>query len=450
MRKDKIFLEKNNDKEDIMLERLEKIAEFAGLDLKELGFEEYEVKDVECFNEEVELINKKTGKPEKFKLYLAITENSKAKKDEEAIFEIEYLVKDDKVYTINDLILEYEGFENIKDVMERARENEKLPEKKQDERFKIHRLSEEREKALEKEQKGKNNKDEKEHEVDDDELINDKEPKNVWQVIDVDKAYVEEWKTVRRAFRIPPGVRKLVVAKTMKNDTNALAPDMTIYMLDDQGNIIEEANGKTIKDIFKIDRAAGRNSVDNTNTQFNLENDYAEREEGQILRSFQSINNKDLYLYTNQKVVGEYPEVCVGKKSLENNFVGVQLETHNVEMQHNLTPQENLRGTKGIYHAEKVDEEVEQHMEHGDDGKEIELENADGDERTIEICDSPYIPGTEITWKELSETTGEGITKLQERFERETEQGKDSKEIIGGIIADYNMINDHTPGNRRR
>lgn len=449
MRKDEIFLEKYNKEEDILLKRLEKIAEFAGLDLKELGFEEYEVKDVEHYNEEVELINKRTGKAEKFKLYIAVTENSKAKKDEEAIFEIEYLVKDDKVYTINDLILEYEGFENIKDVIERAEENEKLPEKKQYEKFKIHRLSEEREKALEKEQKG-NAKDAKEYESDDENQINDNKPENVWQIIDVDKAYAEEWKTVRAAFGIPNGVQKLVIAKPMKGDENALTPDMTIYMLDEQGNFVDEVNDKTVKHLFKVDRAAGKNSVSNKNTQFDLENEKAERSDGQILRSFQSINDKDLYLYANQKMVGEYPEVCVGKKSLDNNFVGVQLDTRNVEVQTNLIPQENLRGTKGEYHANNVNKEVEKHMEHGDDDENIPLENADGDEKTVALCDSPYIPGTEITWEELSKTTGEGIKKLQERFEREAEKGKEAKDIVAEIITDYKMFEqERTPGNRR-
>lgn len=449
MRKDEIFLEKNNEEEDILLKRLEKIAEFAELDLKELGFEEYKVTDIENYNEEVELINKETGKTEKFKLYIAITENSKAKKNEDAIFEIEYLVKDDKVYTINDLILEYEGFENIRDVVERAKENEKLPEKKQDERFKIHRLSEEREKALEKEKKGLDNKDEEEHEEDKTEITK-KMQKNIWQIVDVDKAYAEEWKTVRKAFGIPNGVQKLAIAKPMKNDENALTPDMTIYMLDEQGTIVEEINGKTIQDLFKVDRAAGKNSVSNESTEFDLENEMAERSDGQILRSFQSINDSSLYLYTNQKKVGEYPEACIGKKSLENNFVGVPLETRNVEVQTNLIPQENLRGTKGIYHADKVDEEVKQHIDHGDDEDKIPLENADGDESTVTLCNSPFIPGTKITWEELSEATGEGITKLQERFEREMKKDKEPKEIVEEIITDYKMIErGNTRENRR-
>jgi len=191
----------------------------------------------------------------------------------------------------------------------------------------------------------------------------------------------------------------------------------------------------------------------NINTQYDWKNEYAERSDGQILRSFQLVNDPDLYIYTNPKEVGEYTNVCLGKKSLENNFVGIPLETRNVEIQANLKLQEKLRGTKGIYHAEKVDAEVEQHDEHGDDNEKIAIENADGNEKTVAVCDSPYIPGTEMTWEELSKITGEGVNRLQERFEREIrkDERRESAEIVKEIITDYKMSErGQAPCNRRR
>lgn len=420
-----------------ILKKLRDIKQTAKVDLETNNFENHEVTDVIRYNENVKVTNKKTGKQEEFTLYVVITENCKAKKGEEAIFEIEYMEnKDGEVFTIADLIHEYDGFENIKDVIDKAKENEKLSENKKDEKTQKQSLLD-----LEQEET-------KEQELEVDEKENDKKstltgakPKNVMQTVNIDKAYTEEWKTVRRAFKIPEGVESIAIAEPIKGDTNALSQDLTIYMLDKNGNIIENVDGKNIKDFFKVDEAMGKNAMNNESTQLGLDEESAKRTDGQISRNFRSIQNPDLYLATNKKRVGEYVEVSAGRKTLDgNDFTGVQLETRNVEVQTDLEKQKIVSGYRGIYNADNIDKEVDEHVEHGDEEKEIATENADGQENTIEICDSPYIPGTEMTWEELSEETGEGITKLQERFEKEVEAGKEPKKIVEEIEYDYGMI----------
>jgi len=418
-----------------ILRKLRDIKQTATVDLETNNFENYEVKDVIHYNEMVKLTNKKTGKKEEFTLYVVITENFKATKDKEAIFEIEYVEnKNGETFTIADLIHEYDGFENIKDVVDKSKENEKLSENKKDKKLAKESLMElEKEEIKEKE--------ENEKEAIKTSNITGAKPKNVMQTVNIDKAYVEEWKTVRRAFKIPQGVESIAVSEPMKGDTNALADDLTIYMLDKNGNIIENVEGNNIKDFFKVDETMRKNAMNDASTQLGLNEESAKRADGQIVRNFRSIQNPDLYLATNQKRVGEYIEVSAGRKTKDgNDFVGVQLETRNVEVQTDLEKQKIVSGHRGIYNADNIDKEVDEHVNHGDDEKKIAIENADGQENTIEICDSPYIPGTEMTWEELSEETGEGITKLQERFERELEDGKEPKEIVEEIEYDYGMI----------
>ena len=429
-------MDKNKEK---VLEKLNNVKNIAQADLEANNFENYIVDNVIHYNTKVELINKQTNKKEEFELYIVITENTKPEKGEDPIFEIEYLEdKEGKLFTIADLIKEYEGFENIKDVIDKTKENEEKPEEEQEEELKKDNLKDlEEEKELEdNEQKDK----EEEEKDSEDKKI---KPKYVIQSIDVDKTYIDNWTTVRRGFDIPQGVKEIAIAKPMQKDENILSSSMTIYMLDANGNIIEEANNKTIEDIFEIDEATGKNPIQDDNTKLELDG-YAERNKGQTMRRFKSKNDPDLYLSAEQKKVGDYAEVYAGKKTMDgNDSVEVQLETRNVEIQTSLEMQKIVSGYKGIYNKENIDKEVDMHEEHGDDMDKLEVENADGKENTVILCESPYIPGTEKTWEELSEETGESVTKLQKRFEKELMKGKEPQEILEEIEYDYGMI-EHT------
>lgn len=424
-----------------MLKKLRDIKKVAQKDLKANNFENYEVKNVTHYNEKVELINKKNNKKEVFDLYVVTTENTKAKKGEDPIFEIEYLEdKKGKIFTIADLIREYEGFESIRDVIDNARENQEKDEEEQDKELRIDNLEElEAEEKEEKEEK----------EIDDEsegKKLNRKndltgtKPKYVIQTIDIDKAYIDNWTTVRRGFGIPAQAEQIAIAKPMQKDENILSSNMTMYMLDAKGNILEEVNGKTIKDYFKIDVETGKNPITDENAKLELDG-YAERNEGQTMIRYRSTHDTDLYLSAEQKRVGDYAEIYAGRKTMNgNDSVEVQLETRNVGIQTSLEMQKVISGYKGIYNKENIDKEVDMHAEHGDNKEKIAIKNADGKINTVELCESPYIPGTDKTWEELSDETGEGVKKLQERFARELEKGKEPKDVLEEIEYDYEMI----------
>lgn len=421
----------NTEREE-MLEKLRNVKQTSESYLKENNFENYVVKNVIHYNKKVQLVNKETNKKEEFDLYAVIAENTNPEKDGEEIFELEYLAnKEGKIFTISDLIKEYEGFENIKDVVDKTKENEEKPEEDQDKELKKDNL-EELEAEKEQEEKGETKnkdkkKDAKEESKDD---LTGKKPKYVIQTIDIDKAYIDNWTTVRRGFDLPAGVEKIAIATPMQKDDNILSSSMTMYMIDNRGNILENVNGRTIKDFFEIDDATGNNPMYDDNTKLELEG-YAEKNKGQTMRRFKSKENPDLYLSAEQKRVGDYVEVYAGRKTNDGNDpVEVQLETNNVEIQTSLEMQQIISGYKGIYNKENIDKEADEHENHGDDEMKIKKENADGDRYTVEECDSDLIPNTEITWKQLSKSMGDkNINELKEEFYKSFD-GENGQELI--------------------
>lgn len=423
----------NKEKEE-MLEKLRNVKQTAEIDLQEKpGYENYEVRNVKYYGK-VELINKRTGEKEGFDLHVIEV----ADKNIGEIEPIYYL--NGKEIDFAELLRDYESPEPIKDLVDRAEENKEKPEKEQDKELKIEDLNE-LEKENEQEKKGETKnvnkkKDEKEESKND---LTGKKPKYVIQTIDIDKAYIDNWTTVSKGFDLPPEVKYIAIASPMQKDDNILSSNMTMYMLDNRGNILENVNGKTIKNFFEIDDATGNNPMYDDNTKLELEK-YAEKNKGQTMRRFKSKQNPDLYLSAEQKKVGQYVEVYAGRRTRNGNDpVEVQLETDNVEVQTSLEMQKIVSGYKGIYNKEDIDKEVDIHEAHGDDKMNIAKENADGKRTTIEICESSIIPGTDKTWEELSDQTGEGVKKLQERFEREFEKGKKPEEIIEEIEYDYEM-----------
>lgn len=418
-----------------MLEKLNNVKELAQNYFKENNFENYAVKNVIHYNKKVELVNKETGEKEEFDLYAVIAENTDIEKGGEPIFELEYLEdKNGNIVTISDLIREYEGFESIKDVVDKTQENEEKPEKEQNKELKKDSLEElEKEKGQEKEEKKKDKEDSKSD-------LTGKKPTHVLQTIDADSTYVDNWTTVSKAFDLPPEVKYIAIAHPMQKDDHILSSTMTMYMLDNSENVIENVRGKTIRDYFEIDNATGHNPMHDDNTKLELEEDYAEKNIGQTMRRFKSKEDPDLYLSIEQKEVGGYHEVYAGGRTLDGNDpVEVQLETRNVEIQTDLEMQKIISGRKGYRNKDKIDSEADAHKEHGDDEEKLPVAHADGDERTI-VFKCKYIPGTDKTWEELSKETGENIQELQERFVRELRDGNKPKDIVEEIEYDYEMV----------
>lgn len=426
----------NKEKEE-MLEKLNRVKQTAENYLAENKFDNYIVKNVVRYNKEIQLTEKDSedNKTKRFHLYVVELENTDPELEgEDLLTELEYLEDEDgNLYTISDLIQEYEGFENIKDVVYKTKENEEKPEEEQNKELKKDNLAE-LEEEKEREEKSEEKEDEEETKND----LTGKKPKYVMQTIDVNSTYIDNWTTVSKGFNLPPEVKQIAIASPTQKDDHILSSTMTMYMLDSRGNIIENVEGKTVRDYFEIDDATGHNPMYDDNTKLELDG-YAEKNKGQTMRRFKSKEDPDLYLSIEQKEVGGYHEVYAGGKTLDGNDpVEIQLETRNVEIQTDLEMQKIISTYSGQYNKDEMDLEADQHEQHGDDEERIPVEHADGEERTI-IFKCKYIPGTDMTWEELSEETGEGINKLQERFGRELRSGKEPNAIVEEIEYDYEI-----------
>lgn len=410
-------------KEEI-LENLRQIKEKVENDLKNNhpGYENYQVKNVTHYNKKVELINKQTNEIEEFDLSVAEIENP----DTKQIMKMYYLNGEEVDFS--ELLLKYDSPEPIKDVVDKTEKNEKQTENEQDKELRKEELNE-----LEKEKQQEENKKENKK-------INPK-AEHVIQTIDVNQAYVDNWTTVSRGFKLPANVKEIAIAYPNKNDSNTLASNMTIYMLDNRGNIIQDID---VKEYFDIDDSTGNNPMYDDNTKLELDG-YAEKNKSQTMKRFESKKNYNLYLSAEQKKVGEYVEVYAGSKTFDGNDpVEVQLETRNEEIQTSLEMQEIISGRKGLYNKDNIDKEADFHEKHGDDIEEISKENSDGNKNTIDVCENELsddiIPGTKMTWKELFEITGEGEEKLKDRFQREFDKNpRESEKIVEDIEEDYEI-----------
>lgn len=419
-----------------ILKKLRELRYIAEIDLKANNFENYTVKNVIHYNKKVELVNKKNGKKEEFNLYVVVTENSKSEKGEDPIFEIEYLEdKKGKVFTIVDLIREYEGFENIKDVVDKTKENEEKPEEEQDEELAKENLNE-LEDEKEQEEKGEE-KQEKEQEE-----RKRRKPSHIIERVNPDKAKLDYWQNIKQAFGLPEEVDTLAFSYPESSGDKVDYANITVYMLDKDGYIIEDLD---VDDYFEFDSSTGNNPMQDDVVRHEEDENKgkAQIEENRTMIRLKGKNSadKNTYISLEQKSgVGDYNDINAGRKTVAGNQnVEKQLETDRVRVWDS-EREKIVKSNAGIYNMNEIFEEAEEHKEHGDEGY-INKENADGNENTIKLCDSPYIPGTEITWQELSEETGEGITKLQERFEREVVKNHlDPKEAIEVIEGDYGMI----------
>ena len=420
-----------------LLEQLRGIKSTAQMDLAvREGYESYNVINVVNYNKNVELINIGTEEPEYFDLCVVIAEDPNTGE----IIEIYYLNGEEADFA--ELMMKYESATPIKDVLVDTEKNMELDEDEQDEELVKQDLEELEEKEREQEEKG-----ETKEEYEEETTLTGMKPKYMVQTIDVDKTYVDNKTTVRKAFNIPAEVQGLAIAKPLQEDENVLSHDLTMYMLDSNGRVIEDVDGIKIDDIFEVDAATGKSPRRDENSKLEL-GGYAERNKSHTLRRFQSKENPNLFLSAEQQKIGDYAQVYAGRKTKDgNDAVEVQLETRNVPIQTSLEMQRVASGYKGIYNIENIDKEVDEQEEYGEDLDKIEKENADGEQHTKTTVNSSIIPGTEMTWEELADETGESIKNLQERFERELEDGKKPSEIVDEIEYDYEMI-DHTRDRR--
>lgn len=408
-------------KREELLNKLETIKEKAQEDLKNnhIGYENCVVKNVIHYDKKVELINKETNKKEEFDLCVAVIEDP----DTKTTMNMYYLNGEEVDFT--ELMLEYEAPESIKDVIDRTKENEEKPKEEQDKELKSDKLDElEKEKIEDKGEKETNKKKEKK---DKDSRIGEK-PKYIIQTVDVDRAYIDKWHTLRSKLDLPSEVKELAFAYPNTDEDKNLSDDLVVIMLDKDGKRIKEtSDGTKVTDILTVDNATGDNPMYDDNTKLELEG-YAKKNKNMTMKRFKAkeIKDNNFYLSVEQKEVGGYSELYAGGKTHDGNDpVEVQLETDNVGIQTDLEMQEIMNDRRGVHNKDNIDKEADMHEEHGDDTDIIKKENADGNDATFEFCEN------EKDWEELA--TKWGYYK----------DGKPDSEKAKNIYKEYKENNPH-------
>lgn len=423
-----------------LLDKIEKkVIPFVKAYLEEHDFENYDIKDVFCYRKEIELVNKKTKQPEKLKLYAVQTENLIPEEGKDPRFELECLEDENgNLFTIEELMRKYEekSFGNIGKVVQDTEHNEELPEEEQDEELRKDTLEE-----LKEEKEQEESKDEKDNEGETNkEEPKKRKPKHVIEKVNPDKAKMDYWQTVKQAFGLPPQVATLAFAYPVSSEDKVDYANITIYMLDKDGNIIDDLN---VDDYFEFDSSTGNNPIQDEVVRHEEDENRgtAQIEENRTMIRLKAkkSNDKNTYISLEQQDdFGDHNDINAGRKILAGTQnVEKQLETDriiDIDSERELL----MKSNAGLDNMNDIFGEGRRHQEHENE-EYIHTENADGESQTIEICSSDIIPGTDITWEELSDRTGEGIKKLQERFERELEKGKNPANIVEEIEYDYDM-----------
>lgn len=413
-----------NKRKEEMLNYLKQVADLSITELKErAGYENYEIVDVQYCGE-VERTNRRTGE----KITLPRVKVIAADKDnKELITQSTYIGLEE---LDGELLKEYEITESIRD--------EVGNESKEDERYSLRELEEEKSKeqediTKEEDTKKKDNKEENQNKK--------RKPSHVIERVNPDKAKMDYWQTVKQACGLPEKVDTLAFSYPVSTEDKVDYANITVYMLDKDGYIIDDLD---IDDYFEFDSSTGNNPIQDDVVRHEEEDSNPGKVQIEDNRTMirlyaKNSDDKNTYISLEQKnSFGDYNDINAGRKTVAGTQnVEKQLETDRVRVWDS-EEEKLMKSNAGMFNMNEIFEEAEVHKEHGDEDY-IHAQNADGDNETIKICDTSIIPGTNKTWEELSEETGEGIKKLQERFEREFGKGKKPEDILEEIEYDYEM-----------
>lgn len=386
------------------------------------GFQNYEVIKVVHYYDPVKLVNKETGDVEELDLSVAIAQDSETLE----IIEIYYI--DGKEADLALLMKEYESPMPIKDLIDNEEPDLELYDEREKEEL-IEIIEFEDSEEEKDEEHGEKTK----HKEEDKNIMKTR-PLNIIQRIDPHTTYVNGLQTVSKVFNLSTDVHELVVAYPQQGDNEVLSASITLYMLDKNGNVLEKSNGKKIKELFEMDRATGINSISDDSTRRKLDGT-VEQNANRTMARFKSKEDNASAISIDQKKTLDHHQVYAGKEAINTTDNGeVELDRKdNGSIQTNLNAQKVVDYGDGTHKEKEVADEANKSVENGADKENITIEEVK------ETSDSIYIPGTEKTWEELSEETGENIAVLQERFEREIADGKEAKDIVDEIEYDYEM-----------
>jgi len=356
---------------------LKGISKKAGEDIRNnyIGYEKYIVKTVKHFDKDIELVNRKTKKSEKYDLTIVEFQNP----DNPTEIRVLYYLNGEEV-NYADLLMEYESEEPIREVINASKENKEKPEKKLEEVQDLEQLEAEKKQEENKEKKA--TKAEK-----DGEEKKKRKPSYVIETVNPDKAKMDYWQTVKQAFGLPSQVATLAFAYPVSSEDKVDYANITVYMLDKDGNIIDDLD---VDNYFEFDSATGNNPYQDKVVRHEEDENKgkAQLDNHNTMIRLKAKNNNDKNSYISleqQDDLGDYNDINVGRKAVAGTQnVEKQLETDRVRVWDS-ERELLMRSNAGIFNMNEISDEAEQHKEHGDEGY-IGAMNADGKEDTKAVC----------------------------------------------------------------
>ena len=425
-----------------ILEKLRDVKNTAEKDISESEEDKNEVVQNVKYYGTIELTRRDDGEKESFELYTV--EIYDYEKDE--IQTKIYL--DGQEVDMGEIMRTYEDINPIKDVINKAKEQEEKGEESQTKdlnKMEQEKLLEYAEKTgIEKEDieeidelelDQKLGKDDEEEETIDKNTANSlsrKEEVNLNQQI--------KGRTLRNVLGLEGDYVKIaIVSSSQVNQyTDPEKPHGNRYSF-----VAIRANGEAVvlgDDIIRADRQEGTNSTEkdltaNVDGRVDYENNVS---------SYQIVNSPNLYLKVgNDENHGREVKIEDRSRGKGSEGIAYELETSNTwradDGERGMQREEN-----GIYAADKITKRQEEHKDAG--CKNTKLKNIDdnpkNDDHTHEeyvITPATEVPGKDITFAEWAEELGENPQKLIERFERETARNpKDEPEnLVKDIDDDY-------------
>ena len=381
-------------REEILRNNFNLVAKAAKEHLKERSFikkdEEIEIKDVIRYREQVELTKKDSEEKETKGFYLYVVKweyTNPEMQEENSLTELEFLVEENEkgeivnIPTIEDLMEEYEDLGKIGEVKQNAEENEKLPEEEQDDDLKKDSL-EELKKEKEKEEDTKEKKDDTDKTKSESKK---RKPSYIIETINPDKAKMDYWQTVKQAFGLPSQVATLAFAYPVSSEDKVDHANITVYMLDKDGNIID---GLDVDNYFEFDSSTGNNPMqDNVKRHEEDENKgKTQVDEQYTMIRLKAKNGNNSYLSLEQKNgFGDENDINGGRKAVAGTQnVEKQLETDHVRIWDS-ERELLMRSNAGMFHINDMLEETEKIEEHGEE-EYVNLQNADGYSHTKVPC----------------------------------------------------------------
>ena len=195
----------------------------------------------------------------------------------------------------------------------------------------------------------------------------------------------------------------VVYSENVDNITSGEKRNNTTYSL---VGTKKDGTAKVLNDEFEMDKTVG-NGATRTQTKIRANSTatrdskdmsvYTRKSNGMSIGCENDMGNINMFLYQKTKE--------------ENENVGIQIETSQTPIIP-IETREIMNRNKGVYQKDKVQNEIQEHTDHGCNPKDVK--DFDGNENTethtdkeyTEIDENDYIPNTNMTWRQFANKCG--------------------------------------------